>query len=197
MLEILLVAVGLSMDAFAVSVSAAACSKNLRRSHMLRAAAAFGFFQFIMPLAGWFLGAAASGLIGRFDHWLAFALLAFVGGKMLAETIAEWRESPDASCPVGEESAKRDLSSKRITLLLAVATSLDALAVGITFAVIGKPALMPSLAIGLVTFVICSFGFFFGKKAGILLGRYAQVAGGVTLFAIGAKILLSHLSAGI
>lgn len=198
MLEIFLVAVSLSMDAFAVSVSAAACSKNLRRAHMLRAAFAFGFFQFIMPLAGWLVGAAASGLIGRLDHWIAFALLAFVGGKMLVETYEEWRENPDASCPVdGEAPVKRDLSSKRITLLLAVATSLDALAVGISFAVIGKPAFMPSVVIGGVTFAICSLGFFFGKKAGILLGRYAQLAGGVTLVAIGAKILMSHLAAGI
>jgi manganese efflux pump family protein len=197
MLEILLVAVSLSMDAFAVSVSAVACSKNLSRAHMLRAAFAFGLFQFLMPLAGWFLGSAASGLIGGLDHWIAFALLAFVGGKMLAETFLEWKENPDASCALEGDTAKRDLSSKRIVFLLAIATSIDALAVGISFAVIGKAAFVPSLMIGGVTFVICSLGFFFGKKAGLLLGRYAQLAGGIVLIAIGVKILASHLSLGV
>jgi Predicted membrane protein len=198
MLEILLVAVSLSMDAFAVSVSSAACSKRLTRYHMLRAAFAFGLFQFLMPLAGWFLGATFSASIKAFDHWIAFALLVFVGGKMLIEVYEEWKESPDANaCPTGEEEKKRDLTSKRIVLVLAVATSIDALAVGISFSVIGKPALLPSAIIGIVTFVICSCGFFFGKKIGGLFGRYAQLAGGIVLLAIGARILFLHLSAGV
>jgi putative Mn2+ efflux pump MntP len=198
MIEILLVAVSLSMDAFAVSVSSAACSKHLTRYHMLRAAFAFGLFQFIMPLAGWFLGAAFSVYIKSFDHWIAFGILVFVGGKMLVEVYEEWKESPDAcACPTGEEEKKRDLTSKRIVFLLAVATSIDALAVGISFSVIGTPALLPSAIIGLVTFAICSGGFFFGKKIGCILGRYAQLAGGLVLAAIGARILFSHLAAGV
>jgi len=194
MTETLLIAASLSMDAFAVSVSSAACSKNLTRYHMLRAAAAFGLFQFLMPLAGWFLGSTFSALIGSFDHWIAFGLLALVGGKMLFEVYEEWKESPDAeACPVGEEAKKRDLTSKRIVFLLAVATSIDALAVGMTFSVMGQAAFQPSLVIGLVTFSLCSVGFFFGKRIGCLLGRYAQLAGGFVLLAIGGKILASHL----
>jgi putative Mn2+ efflux pump MntP len=194
MLEILLIAVSLSMDAFAVSVSSAACSKNLTRFHMLRASFAFGLFQFLMPLAGWFIGASFSSYIKSFDHWVAFALLAFVGGKMLIEVFKEWKEDPDAaSCPTDGEEKKRDLSSKRIVLLLAIATSIDALAVGMSFSVIGQSALMPSVIIGLVTFAICLSGFFFGKKLGLLFGRYAQLVGGCVLIGIGARILLQHI----
>ncbi len=195
MIETLLIAVSLSMDAFAVSVSAAACSKNLTRFHMLRAALAFGFFQFIMPLAGWFLGNAFSVLIGAWDHWIAFGLLAIVGGKMLVEVYEERKENREpGSCPADGKEEKRNLSSKRIVFLLAVATSIDALAVGMTFSVIGRTALEPALVIGLVTFVLCSFGFFFGKKIGCLLGQYAQIAGGLVLICIGIKILTDHLS---
>lgn len=198
MLEILLVAVSLSMDAFAVSVSSAACSKNLSRYHMLRAAFAFGLFQFLMPLAGWFLGSAFSGLINSFDHWMAFALLAFVGGKMLFEAYEEWKQEPDAcACPTDEEGRKRDITSKRVVLVLAIATSIDALAVGISFSVIGKPAFMPSAVIGAVTFLLCSCGFFFGKRIGCILGRYAQIAGGMVLVGIGARILISHVAGGV
>ena len=198
MIEILLIAVSLSMDAFAVSVSSAACSKNLSRAHMLRAAFAFGLFQFLMPLAGWFLGAAFAGLIGAFDHWIAFALLALVGGKMLIESVEEFRKSPEeASCPSGEEAQKRDLSSKRVVLILAVATSIDALAVGMSFSVIGRPAFQPSIVIGSVTFILCSFGFFFGKRIGCLLGRWAQLAGGIVLVGIGARILIAHIAASV
>jgi len=194
MLEILLIAVSLSMDAFAVSVSSAACSKNLTRFHMIRAAFAFGLFQFLMPLAGWFIGASFSFFIKSFDHWIAFALLVFVGGKMLIEVVQEWKEYPDAdSCPVDDEEKKRDLSSKRIMLLLATATSIDALAVGMSFSLIGRAALLPSAIIGAVTFVICLSGFFFGKKLGILFGRYAQLAGGCVLIGIGVRILLQHI----
>lgn len=199
MLEFILIGLSLSMDAFAVSVSSAACSKNLSRYHMVRAAFAFGLFQFLMPLAGWFLGATFSSLIGSFDHWIAFGLLALVGGKMLVEAIKEWMEEKKtgAQCPAGEEAKKRDLSSKRIVFALAIATSIDALAVGMSFAVIGQPAMEPSVVIGLVTLVVCLFGFFFGKKIGTLLGRYAQIAGGIVLIGIGARILVSHLVGNI
>jgi len=198
MLEIFIIALSLSMDAFAVSVSAAACSRHLSRYHMLRAAAAFGLFQFLMPLAGWFLGSAFNALINSFDHWIAFGLLVLVGGKMLVEVYEEWKENPDAcACPTGKEEVKKDLSSKRIVLLLAVATSIDALAVGMSFSIIGRPAFGPSLIIGIVTFTLCSIGFFFCKIIGCILGRYAQLAGGIVLIGIGAKILAGHLLNGL
>jgi putative Mn2+ efflux pump MntP len=197
MIETLLIALSLSMDAFAVSVSSAACTKNLKKRYMIRAAFAFGLFQFLMPLAGWFLGYTFSGLIKSFDHWIALALLVFVGGKMLVEVYEEWKESPNAACPTGEEEKKLDITSKRIVLLLAVATSIDALAVGMSFSLIGQPALQPSAVIGIVTFLVCVAGFFFGKKIGIVLGRYAQIAGGIVLIGIGIRILVSHLMAGV
>lgn len=196
MLEILLIAVSLSMDAFAVSVSSAACSKDIQRYHMIRAAGAFGLFQFIMPLAGWFLGTTFSNFLSAFDHWIAFGLLAFVGGKMLVEVFEEWIKTP-ASCECSpDEKKKLDITSKRIVLILALATSIDALAVGMSFAVIGTQAFFPSLIIGFVTFIICLAGFFFGKRISCMLGRYAQLAGGFILVGIGTKILLSHILGG-
>lgn len=196
MIQTLLIALSLSMDAFAVSLSAAACSKNLTRAHMLRAAAAFGLFQFLMPLAGWLLGSSFSTLICHADHWIAFGLLALVGGKMLFEVYEEWKEEPNPNICPADEIEKRDLSSKRIVFALAVATSVDALAVGLGFAAIGQNALFPSVVIGLVTFSVCALAFAFGKRVGLALGRYAQVAGGFVLIGIGAKILLVHLAHG-
>lgn len=198
MIEILLIAVSLSLDAFAVSVSAAACSANLRRLHMLRAAGAFGLFQFLMPVAGALAGSSFSGYIGSCDHWIAFILLALVGGHMIVEVSREWRKDPEGSaCPVGEEARKRDLSSKRVVLALAVATSLDALAVGMSFAVVNRPALGPSAIIGIVTFALCLFGFASGKRIGQAFGRWAQLCGGLVLIGIGARILVSHAATGV
>ncbi len=195
MIETLLIALSLSMDAFAVSLSAAACSKRLTRFHMLRAALAFGLFQFLMPVAGWLLGTSFSALISGFDHWVAFALLALVGGKMLFEVYEEWKEEPDPDVCPADAAEKRDLSSKRIVFALAVATSIDALAVGMGFAAIGTNAVLPATVIGLVTFSVCAFAFAMGKRVGLALGRHAQLAGGIVLIGIGAKILLDHLVA--
>lgn len=198
MIEILLIALSLSMDAFAVSVSSAACSKGLSRMHMFRAAATFGLFQFIMPLAGWLLGTTFSGMIKAFDHWIAFGLLAFVGGKMLLEAIEEFRE-PAETCPAPGSKKERglDVCDVRVLLVLALATSIDALAVGISFSVIGQPAFVPSLVIGLVTCIVCSVGFLFGRKIGSWLGRWAQLAGGLVLVGIGIRILAGHFAGGI
>ena len=108
MIETLLIALSLSMDAFAVSLSAAACSKRLTRFHMLRAAIAFGLFQFLMPVAGWLLGTSFSALISGFDHWVAFGLLALVGGKMLFEVYEEWKEEPDPNACPADAAEKRE-----------------------------------------------------------------------------------------
>ncbi len=196
MIELLLISVSLAMDAFAVSVSSAACTPNLKKRFMFRAAFAFGLFQFLMPLTGWFLGASFTHMIRTFDHWLAFSLLAAVGIKMLVEVYEEFKTGSN-SCPTGEELKRKDLSSKRVTIALAIATSIDALAVGISFSVIGKPAFQPSITIGIVTFILCLTGFFSGKKLGILFGRSAQIAGGVILITIGMKIMVDHISKAI
>ncbi len=198
MTELLLIALGLSMDAFAVSVSSAACTKHLPKRHMFRAALAFGFFQFLMPVAGWLAGSTLARAIASIDHWIAFGLLAFVGGKMAAGAVREFRDDPSGeTCPTGAEAAKRDLSSKRVTLALAFATSIDALAVGVSFSVIGKPALSPAIVIGTVTLAVCLGGFAIGRRAGKALGRYAEIAGGLVLVAIGARILCEHLACGL
>lgn len=197
MIETALIALSLSMDAFAVSLTASACAPSLARSHMVRASLAFGLFQFMMPIAGWFLGAAFSERIDSFDHWIAFGLLAVVGGKMLVECVEGWMRSPDACpCPGGEDAVACDVSSAKTVLVLAVATSIDALAVGVGLSIVGSPIALTAGVVGLVTFCLCLAGFFFGRKLGCLLGRYAQLAGGLVLIAIGVRILVEHLSFG-
>ncbi len=193
MIETLLIAVGLSMDAFAVSVSSAACSRDLRRPHMVRAAFAFGLFQFAMPIAGWFAGIAFASLVSAFDHWIAFAILSVIGAKMSAEAALEVFRG-DPPCPAGPEATKRDLSSKRVTVALALATSLDALAVGISFSAMGRPALPAAAVIGFVTLGICLVGFAAGKRLACVYGRAAEIAGGALLIGIGCKILLEGLT---
>lgn len=202
MLQTLLIAVSLSMDALAVSVSAAACSGTLKKSCMLRAAFTFGLFQFIMPMIGWFGASFFVKYAAAFDHWLAFFLLVFVGGKTIAQTVAEMRgarkrsESPSGEDGAAEPRSALNLESMKTLLALAVATSIDALTIGIVYASMNEAMLAPALIIGCVTFAICSCGFAIGKKAGAFFGKYAQLAGGVVLVLIGVRILVTHLFEG-
>lgn len=203
MMQTFLIACSLAMDAFAVSLSAAACSAGLRKRAMFRAAFLFGFFQFAMPVAGWFGASFFLDYIRAVDHWIAFVLLAFIGGKTLVQSLADLRAKTacggtNAGIPAPSVAAEAcakpaGIGSLRTTLVLAVATSIDALSVGIVFASMGQPIWEPSLVIGLVTFVLCMAGFFIGKKAGAFFGIYAQTAGGAVLIFIGVRILLSHL----
>jgi putative Mn2+ efflux pump MntP len=188
MLTYLLVAVGLSMDAFAVSVSSGICIKDLRFRHALRASLSFGLFQFLMPIAGWLLGGTFRTHIQRFDHWIAFGLLAFVGGKMALESFEI--EDP-ASCD--DEQARKSILDPKTLLVLSVATSIDALAVGLSYSMLNEPILLPSTIIGLVTFALCLVGTEFGKRIGAKLERWAELAGGVVLVGIGLKIAIEHL----
>jgi putative Mn2+ efflux pump MntP len=188
MLTYFLVAIGLSMDAFAVSVSSGICVRELTIRHALRASFAFGIFQFAMPIAGWYLGGSFKRYIEGFDHWIAFLLLAFVGCKMIKESFAI---KDPASCPDGEEPASNIVDPKTL-LVLAVATSIDALAVGLSYSMIGTPILLPSTIIGLVTFALCLVGFEFGKRIGARFERWAEVAGGIVLIGIGLKIAAEH-----
>jgi len=191
MLTYLLVAVGLSMDAFAVSVSSGICAKGGLPLHSaLRASLAFGLFQFAMPLAGWLLGGAFRAYIEGFDHWIAFGLLALVGGKMIVESF----EIEDPAACDDEGRSKVDVANPRILLALSVATSIDALAVGLSYSVMGERILLPSTVIGLVTASICLAGFEFGKRIGAAFERWAELGGGLVLVGIGAKILIEHLS---
>jgi putative Mn2+ efflux pump MntP len=183
-----LVAIGLAMDAFAVSISSGICIPDLRPRHALRAAAAFGLFQFLMPVAGWLLGSTFRDLIQGFDHWIAFGLLAVVGGKMIFESIKARNEE---AC---EDDAKAaSILSLPGLLVLSVATSIDALAVGLSYSVLGTPILLPATIIGLVTFALCVVGCEFGKRIGAKFERWATLAGGMVLVGIGAKIAIEHL----
>lgn len=184
--EVFLIGVGLSMDAFAVAVCKGLCMKRLDARQTLVIALFFGGFQALMPLLGWALGRQFESYITAVDHWIAFVLLAVIGGKMLWEAFHD-DDAPD-ECPV--DGYRLDL--KELTML-AVATSIDALAVGITFAFL-QVDIAPSVAtIGVTTFVLSAIGVAAGHFFGARFEKPASIAGGVVLVLIGCKILLEHL----
>ena len=178
--ELLLIAVGLSMDAFAVSVCKGLSVRQLRPRHYLITGAWFGGFQALMPSIGYILGSAFDHYINAFDHWIAFVLLAFIGGNMVKESF-----SGDGECRDGSFGL-------RTMFLLAVATSIDALAVGITFAFLRVPILPAACLIGCTTFCLSLLGVWVGYRFGSRWREKATLAGGVILILIGLKILLEH-----
>lgn len=180
---VLIIGIGLAMDAFSVSVTDGIVIKNPKPQEAAKIALFFGAFQFLMPCAGYILGSAFAKYITAFDHWIAFVLLAFIGGKMLFEALCEKDDV---------EEIKNPLSFTTL-LVLAVATSIDALAVGVTFATVGTSILSASAVIGVVTFFISFAGVYIGSKCGNLLGNKAEIAGGLVLIGIGVKILIEHL----
>ena len=195
MISLLFIALSLSLDAFAVSVSSGISIQGLRPFHAVRASFCFGLFQFLMPLAGWYLGSAFAVYIEAFDHWIAFALLAFIGGKMLFEALRRKTETP-ARSPEGERAAAPrtgDIRSLKTLLTLAVATSIDALAAGISLSIMGHGVWGSAAIIGGVTFLVCLSGFEFGRRIGLVMEKWAQAAGGMLLIGIGARILAQHL----
>ena len=178
--ELFLIAVGLAMDAFAVSVCKGLAMDTLRGKDALIIALYFGVFQAAMPLLGYFLGFWFQSVIESIDHWIAFVLLAIIGINMIRESRK------------GEETADASVGF-RIMLLLAIATSIDALAVGITFAFL-QVDIVPAVAlIGVVTFIISLLGVKIGNVFGSRYKARAEMAGGIILIAIGTKILLEHL----
>jgi len=181
MISVILIGLSLSLDAFAVSISAGVSIKDLKTFHAVRACLFFGFFQFAMPVAGWYLGTAFAVYIRAFDHWIAFGLLAFVGGKMIWET---FHDSDSAA----------DIRALPCLLTLSIATSIDALAVGLSFSILGQGIWLSAALIGGITFAVCLIGFEFGRRIGALLKKWAGVAGGLILIGIGVKILMEHLT---
>ncbi len=183
--ELFLIGVGLSMDAFAVSICKGLSMSRLNMRQAAVISLFFGGFQALMPLIGWALGSQLTDFITPIDHWIAFGLLAFVGGKMLWDAFHE--DDEDEGVQTDEKLDLKEL------LMLAIATSIDALAVGITFAFL-QVAIVPSITIiGLTTFVISFAGVAVGHFFGARFEKPATIVGGVVLILIGVKILLEHL----
>ena len=182
--EVLLIAVGLSMDAFAAAVCKGLAMPKLRVGQALVIALFFGGFQALMPVIGYLLGSQFESLITPVDHWIAFALLAFIGGKMLYDAFSGEDD---------EDAASDGRLDVREVAMLAVATSIDALAVGITFAFLHVDIVVAASQIGVTTFVLSFIGVAVGHAFGARFEKPATIAGGVVLILIGAKILLEHL----
>lgn len=179
-LELFILAVGLSMDAFAVSICKGLSLGKIQKKHMAIAGAWFGGFQALMPLIGYFAGRFFAEKLTQYDHWVAFILLLFIGGSMIKESLCEEEESNDAM----------DIKTM---FLLAVATSIDALAVGVTFAFL-KVAIIPAVVfIGVVTFVCSAVGIKIGSIFGTKYKSKAELCGGIILILIGLKILLEGI----
>ena len=186
-LELILIAVGLAMDAFAVAVCRGLKMKKLNYAHGTVIALFFGGFQALMPLIGWFLGFKFEQYIVSIDHWIAFILLSFIGGRMIYEAVKDGNEDECGCCGSGK------LDLKELTVM-AIATSIDALAVGITFAFLRVNIVLSASLIGVITFAICFAGVVIGHVFGSKLKNRAEIVGGVILILIGIKILLDHLS---
>lgn len=186
-LEILLTGIGLAMDAFAVSICKGIKMPQLKKRYIALIAVFFGGFQMLMPLFGWLLGIQLVQYISAFDHWIAFALLAFIGGKMAIESF----KNDEDEC----EECNAGLDIKEL-FLLAIATSIDALAVGITFSLYPETNIISSVGIiGAVTFVICAAGVVIGHKFGSKFKSKAELLGGIVLIVIGLKLLIEGLIA--
>jgi manganese efflux pump family protein len=180
-LEIVLIAVGLSMDAFAVSISSGITLGTINWRAALRVASFFGFFQAFMPCVGWLAGFKLSEYLRAVDHWVVFGLLVWIGGKMLYEAYTE-----------SDEKAV-DAEKLIILLGLALATSIDALAVGFSLVFLQVDLIIPVLVIGLVTFVLSYLGVLLGCCLGSRVSQKIEILGGLILIGIGTKVLLEHL----
>lgn len=182
--ELILIAVGLSMDAFAVAVCKGLAMRKINKIYALLIGLFFGGFQFLMPVLGWAMGVRFESYIVSIDHWIAFGLLLIIGGKMIYEAVSEADE-----CIVCNEIK---INLRELTLL-AVATSIDALAVGITFAFL-KVGILPAAGlIGVITFTLSLLGVVIGNRFGARYKKRAEICGGVILVLIGIKILIEHL----
>lgn len=182
-LEILALAIALAMDAFAVSLAAAAVGFAEGGRARFRLAFHFGLFQGLMPVLGWALGRTVAARIAAVDHWIAFGLLAFIAWRMIR---AGW--DPDG------ETLRRDPSRGMTLVMLSTATSIDALAVGLSLSALQIDVILPSLVIGVVTAALCLVAILGGRRLGRRLGDRAQIAGGVLLLLVALKILIEHLS---
>src|SRR6185369_5459268 len=182
--SIFLLAFGLAMDATAVAAARGIATPVLRLRHALLVAGFFGGFQALMPLLGWLIGARLEAVIGSWDYWVAAALLVFVGGKMLWE----------ARHADGEQrvQSERELYGLKVMFVLALATSIDAWAVGVTLPILGAPLVLSLVVIGVTTAVLSVLGLVVGRRFGALLGRRLDVLGGLLLVGMGVRLVLGH-----
>ena len=187
-ITLFLMGVGLAMDAFAVSICKGLSMKKVKWQHATIIGLFFGGFQALMPFVGWLLGSQFEQYITKVDHWIAFGLLGIIGGKMLYEAI-KGDEEEGCSCCNDKNADKLDLKE---LFILAIATSIDALAVGITFAFLKYPVVKAVTVIGVVTFIISMAGVYIGNFFGSRFKKKAEIAGGIILVGIGIKILLEH-----
>lgn len=184
-LALILIAFSLSFDSFAVSVASgmSMCRKHIRMSDTLKIASSLAFFQALMPVVGWFLGLTIKDWAEQFDHWIAFGLLAVLGGRMVWQGLHPHIERV------------KNPTRWRVLIAMSLATSIDALAVGISMAFVIQNMFIPALIIGVVTFGVSMLGLYMGSRTGKRLAGYAEIGGGLVLIAIGLKILLEHLLA--
>lgn len=180
-ISLLLLAIALAMDAFSVSVTDGLVVKDFKATDAAKVGLFFGAFQFIMPCIGNFLASFATSYIEKFDHWIAFVLLAFLGARMILEAIK------------GEDEIPQNPLKPSTLFLMAIATSIDALAAGVSLAAVNAPIIYSSTVIGIVAFIFSFFGMYAGRKFGDLLGNKAEILGGIILILIGIKTLLEHL----
>ncbi len=181
---ILVLSIGLAMDAMAVAAARGLATPKILPRHVLLVALFFGGFQALMPLIGWAIGTSIGPLVQSWDHWIAFVLLSAIGGKMLWEA----RGAADAPPP-------GDLYGLKVMLVLAIATSIDALIAGVTLPMIDAPLVLTLATIGITTALLSALGLFAGRKFGSLLGKRLDVVGGVVLIGLGVKTLVEHLRA--
>ncbi|HET6494714.1 MAG TPA: manganese efflux pump MntP family protein [Thermoleophilia bacterium] len=179
------IAIGLAMDAFAVAIGAGLTLGHVDARQTFRLAWHFGLFQAFMPILGWLAGLTVASWIAPIDHWIAFGLLAVIGGKMIYEALRHG----------DEERSRADPTKGWSLVLLSIATSIDALAVGLSLALLDVPIWYPAIVIGLVAGGFTAVGLHLGKRFGALLGRRMEIVGGVILIGIGLRILIEHLTA--
>jgi len=181
------ISAGLAMDAFAVSISYGCTPKKVPLKHILLIAFSFGAFQAFMPVIGWHVGRFFADLIKNYDHWVAFALLAYIGTRMVIEGLKS-EKTDDSCCDIDEH-----VLDLRKLFVLSVATSIDALAVGLSLSLLGYQIMTPAVIIGITTFVFSYIGVKMGCRLHNILGKRVEVFGGVVLIAIGIKIIIEHI----
>jgi manganese efflux pump family protein len=182
---IILIGIALSMDAFAVAITNGMTLRHSKMRSAFKISATFGLFQALMPMVGWLIGIKFSKYIVKVDHWIAFILLGIIGGKMIYEALKS---------EVKKENQRNEVKclDNKTLLLLGLATSIDALTVGVSFACFQVPIIMSITIIGIITFILCFAGVFLGKNFGELLKGHAGIFGGIILVAIGLKIFIQH-----